>query len=509
MGEVLNNPLNPVIVLFVKNRENNHSKTYSKFTPKNIAVLLLVPFVANLDLFYHQIAWSDDFAIKAESINTGGRETLLEISANLRPLYALFLKVVFSRITHENDVIYLQVFSLIGMCLLSLLLFKILFERGFSSKFSLVTITMLNCLPSFQQYTHFSTIAIFSWVCAGSTLAFYLISKSNFRYLLLSVALIFIGTLIYPPAALFGLALLSIDVTYEINQGKSIFSHTFMRKVKMTFLMYGIGSISGLIFAYAYGFILGVQFADRTKLITSLSLFIEKCQWIFTHLLISEFRPFAIGAGDMRIVALQVLPAIILLARALILNHSVKLKLSILSLIFFPIISCLPNLVIAENQFEFRTLPGLCFGGMFVYCYLAVTQLKKILSRLSISVTNVVILMLLSTIVVNSQWNSYELWTSPGKIRKEIVNSQASKLTKNVCVYLPDKSLEPLARLGIYSMRTDLQSEWVTDNLFVFIPTISRDTQVFVVKDKSNCVEGDSILDFSPLGDISYRRFIW
>jgi hypothetical protein len=308
---------------------------------------------------------------------------------------------------------------------------------------------------------------------------------------------------------LFGLALLSIDVAYEINQGKSIFSVLFMGKVKKTFFIYGIGSISGLSFAYACGFFLEVQFAERTKLITSLSLLFEKCQWIVTHLFITEFRPFAIGAGDTRIIALQVLPAILLLTHAFILNTPVRVKLSILSLIFFPIISCIPNLVIAENQFEFRTLPGLCFGGLFVYMYLAVTQINKIRCRLITSVRNVIVLVLLSTIVVNSQWNAYELWGSPGKIRKEIVNRQASKLTKRVCVYLPDKSLEPLARLGIYSMRTDLQSEWVTDNLFAFIPTISRDTQIFVVKEKSKCAQGDSILDFSPLGDISYRRFIW
>ena len=501
--------MNQVIVLFVKIRDRHQSKANSEFNPKSIIVLLLVPFVANLDLFYHQLAWSDDFAIKADSVNTGGKETFLEISANLRPLYALFLRVVFSRIIYENDVVYLQVFSLIGMCLLSFLVVKLLLDRGFSSKFSLVIIVMLNCLPSFQQYTHFTTITIFSWVCAGSTLAFYLIAKSNFRYSLLSVGLIFTGTLIYPPAAFFGLALLSIDIAYEINQGKSIFSASFVRKVKKTFSVYGIGSISGISFAYAYCFFLEVQLAERTKLITSFSSLIEKCEWIVTHLFITEFRPFAIGAGDTRIVALQVLPAILLLTHALITSHSLKDKLSILSLTFFPIISCIPNLVIAENQFEFRTLPGLCFGGMFVYIYLAATRMKEIRSRLSSSVTNVFVLLLLSTIVVNSQWNAFELWTSPGKIRQEIVNSHASKLTKNVCVYLPDSSLKPLARLGIYSMRTDLQSEWVTDNLFVFIPTVSKDTRTLVVKEKSKCNEGDSILDFSPLGDISYRRYIW
>ena len=79
----------------------------------------------------------------------------------------------------------------------------------------------------------------------------------------MSVGLIFIGTLIYPPAALFGLALLSIDVAHEINQGKSIFSVSFMGKVKRTFLVYGIGSISGLSFAYAFGFFLEVQFAGN------------------------------------------------------------------------------------------------------------------------------------------------------------------------------------------------------------------------------------------------------
>lgn len=501
--------MNQDIVLFVKIRERYQSKANSKFSPKSITVLLLVPIVANLDLFYHQLAWSDDFAIRADYLNTGGKETFLEISANLRPLYALFLRVVFSRIIYENDVVYLQVFSLIGMCLLSFIVAKLLFDRGFSSKFSLVIIAMLNCLPSFQQYTHFTTITIFPWVCAGSTLAFYLIAKSNFKYSFLSVGLIFTGTLIYPPAAFFGLALLSIDVAYEINQGKSVFSASFVRKVKKTISVYGIGSISGISFAYAYCFFLEVQLAERTKLITSVSSLIEKCEWIVTHLFVTEFRPFAIGAGDTRIVALQVLPAILLLAHVLIINHPLKDKLSILSLTFFPIISCISNLVIAENQFEFRTLPGLCFGGIFVYMYLAVTRIKKILSRLASSVTNVIALLLLGAIFVNSQWNAFELWTYPGKIRQEIVNSQASKLTKNVCVYLPDSSLEPLARLGIYSMRTDLQSEWVTDNLFAFIPAVSRDTRILVVKEKNECTEGDSILDFSPLGGISYRRYIW
>jgi hypothetical protein len=202
-------------------RESTKNLTSKPFllSPKLASIVVLITILTNIDLFFRQIAWSDDFAIKADSLNSGGKETFLEITANLRPLFALYLKYTFAKVIHEEDIFFLQLFSLIGMALLGIVLYQILRDRGFSQKFSLIIIFVTNCLPTFQQYTHFATISIFTWVCFGSAFAYYLIPQT--RYTFWSCFLITIGTLVYPPAAMFGLALISIDLAQEINLGGS------------------------------------------------------------------------------------------------------------------------------------------------------------------------------------------------------------------------------------------------------------------------------------------------
>lgn len=498
-----------MLVIVHAMREVNRTQ-FSKpftFTPKILAVISLIPIISNVDLFFRQVAWSDDFAMRGDSLISGGRETFLQITANLRPLFALFLKATFTKIVYEENILILQLFSLIGMILLNIILLKILRDREFSQKFAVTLIFIANCLPSFQQYTHFATISIFTWVCAGSAIAYHLIPKS--KYAFWPFLLILAGMLIYPPAALFGLTLISIDLAQEVILGKSIFTSAFRTKLQKIFLVYATGSLSGLLFAYTFGYLLDVQFAERTKLITSIPILLEKIQWVISYLFITSIRPLAIGAGDNIIITFQVLPVLLLIAITTMSFRNLRQQVTILALFIFPLVSSLSNIVIAENQFEFRTLPGLCFGGLFACLFLIKLQIQRLPTKFSPRITHSILGLVLSVILVNSHWNSYELWAAPGNVRQEVIAKNISNLTENVCLYLPNESLKPLARLGIYSMRSDLQSSWVTNNIFAFIPSVARSTKTYVVNERENCGVNDQMIDFSQLSKLPFRKFVW
>jgi hypothetical protein len=273
--------------------------------------------------------------------------------------------------------------------------------------------------------------------------------------------------------------------------------------------VYGIGSLTGLTFAYMVGYFLDVELAERTKIISNSTLLLDKIQFTFSYLFITSIRPLAIAGGDYRIIALQIVPILVLLVITIISYHNGYQRISILALYVFPLISSVSNIVIAENQFEFRTLPGLCFGGLFACLFLIKLQIPKLLIKVSSKAINAMLILLLSVIVANSQWNSYELWAAPANVRQEVIKTNFQNLTENVCLYLPNDSIKPLARLGIYSMRSDLQSTWVTQNIFVFIPSVPRSIETYVVNDRKNCKAKDLIMDFSSLSKLPYRKFVW
>lgn len=476
-------------------------------SPKPSSIVLLITILTNFDLFFRQIAWSDDFAIRADSLKSGGNETFLQITANLRPLYALYLKFAFARVVKEEHIFFLQLFSLVGMVLLGLVLFQILRDRGFSQRFSLFVIFVTNCLPTFQQYTHFATISIFTWVCFGSALAYHLVPHA--RYTFWPCFLLAAGTLIYPPAALFGLALISIDLAQEISHRGQNLSGALKAKIQRIFLVYGSGTLTGILIAYTVGYFFDVQFAERTKLITNFNLLFEKIQFVVSYLFITSIRPLAIGAGDNRIIALQVLPIMLLIFLTVMSYQEVHKKILILALFIFPLISSASNIVIAENQFEFRTLPGLTFGGFFVCLFLMKLQIQRFFKKISSKIVYSILTLILTFVLVNSQWNSYELWTSPGIVRQEAIAISIPRLSKNVCLYIPSDSIKPLPRLGIYSMRSDLQSSWVTDNIFAFSPNVSRSTKTYVENEIGDCKANDLIIDFSQLGKLPFRKHVW
>lgn len=477
------------------------------FNRKVTLYVSAITIITNIDLFFRQFAWSDDFAIRADSVESGGSNTFYQVVGNLRPLYALFLKFTFVGIIREESILFLQLFSLLGMLLLNLIILKILRDRSFGIKFSLILILLTNCLPTFQQYNHFATISIFTWVCAASAVAYHLIPSSRYAFWPFLITLT--GTLIYPPAALFGLTLISIDLVQEINRGGSIFSISIKNKIRRILLVYGIGSMSGLTIAYFVGYLLDVQFAERTKLISTPTLLLDKVQFVVSYLFITSIRPLAIAAGDPKVIILQVIPILSLIVASLMTYHNWRQRASILALFVFPLISSVSNVIIAENQFEFRALPGLSFGGLFACLFLIKLQILKISIKFSRKVLSLTLVLLISAIIGNTQMNAYELWGAPASLRKEIVENSVSNLTKNVCLYVPVEAIKPLPRLGVYSMRSDLQSSWVTQNIFVFNPSVPSGTKTYVVDKRASCIASDLVIDFSSLTKLRYRKFVW
>jgi hypothetical protein len=156
------------------------------------------------------------------------------------------------------------------------------------------------------------------------------------------------------------------------------------------------------------------------------------------------------------------------------------------------------QLVIKQNQFEFRAFPSLCLGGLIWL----VTLLDSLLSSLKIVFLKQVVVFVLATAAFFATLSSsHNLWTRPTEMRDELINRALDSNSKRYCQIIPEETFTPRNNLGIYSIKSDLTMSWVRGKIINVIAQDRsiRGIEVVEVRDAEFCPSGFTKVDFTIL----------
>ena len=450
------------------------------------------------------IPWSDDWGY-IYFANDSHRNILHDAIASGRPILGIVDQFAYQNDFITNNLIILQLLSLSGLLLLQLAIYSKLTKSGFGYQISILASLALILIPGFQGYVYFLSCFPYSWACLFGYLSYSFINSSSRNRTAVGYILLLGSFLIYPAGAMFYFLGYFLDFILRFKQGirfRSNIAHLLSIILKMA-LCAAVSMLIGKVARTFYG----IEQAARIEIVNNLESLIDKIVWTSTRLFVSEFRiftvasPSAIRAAIEAIVLFSVFAILILKPfNGLTLNRALNYCL----LLVIPLLGALPNLLIRENQFEFRTLTATFAMGLVLWAFclhqflqqvFATNNLKNRYSTQNINTaTGLSCLLLLMLTVYHVQHDSRNLWIKPSLARDAITKQSLQNIKavnkSSICMVIPEEVYAPLSRLGVYSMRSDLVSSWVPEpymriQLERFNLDINR--KISVHKNESDC----------------------
>ena len=462
------------------------------------------------------IPWSDDWGY-IYFANDSRRNILHDAIASGRPILGIVDQFAYQNEFISNNLIILQLLSLSGLLLLQLAIYSKLIKSGFGYQISILASLALILIPGLQGYVYFLSCFPYSWACLFGYLSYSFINGSARNRKAVGYVLLLGSFLIYPAGAMFYFLGYFLDFILRFKQGirfRSNIAHLLSIILKMV-LCAAVSMLIGKVVRTFYG----IEQAARIEIVNNLESLIDKIVWASTRLFISEFRiftvasPSAVRAAIEAIVLFSFFTILILKPfNGLTLNRALNYCL----LLAIPLLGALPNLLIRENQFEFRTLTATFAMGLVLWAFCLhqffqqVFVTSNVKNRISSQKINIAIglscLSLLMLTLYHVQQDSRNLWIKPS-LARDAVTEQSLQNIKTVnksyiCMVIPEEVYTPLRRLGVYSMRSDLVSSWVPEPYMRkqferFNLDINR--KISVHKNRNDCEPFSIFIDYTVL----------
>lgn len=458
------------------------------------------------------IPWSDDWGY-IYFANDSRRNILHDAIASGRPILGIVDQFAYQNAFITNNLIILQLLSLSALLLLQLAIYSQLIKSGFGYQISIFGSLALILIPGFQGYVYFLSCFPYSWACLFGYLSHSFINSSSRNRMAVGYILLIASFLIYPAGAMFYFLGYFLDFIIRFKQGTS-FRSNIAHLISIISKMALCAAVSALIGKVARSFY-GIEQAARIEIVNNLESLIDKVVWVSTRLFVSEFRiftvasPSAVRAAIEAIVLLSLFTLFILRPfNGLTWNKTLNYCL----LLVIPLLGALPNLLIRENQFEFRTLTATFAMSLvlWAFCLQQFYSASILKDRFSSQNINRAIglshLLLLSFTVYHVQHDSRNLWVNPSLSRDAITQQSLQNVKavdkSSICMVIPEQVYAPLSRLGVYSMRSDLVSSWVPEpymrtQLERFNLDINR--EITVHKDRDDCEPFAIFIDYTAL----------
>ena len=483
--------------------------------------IFLYLFVYFLILFFpawrNSKLWSDDWAIYWDT-RSNGTEVINATVSNGRPILGWLLRGAYSSSFFSNHLIVLQFISIAGVYLLGIAIYSKMRASRFGLSISLILVLGVGLLPGFQEYVYFINCFAYSWACLFGFLSFSLFNSDRLSVKFLGIFLLTLAFLIYPVGAMFFFLAFYIDYLESLNISMPLFR--FIRKVQINFYGFLLSILLTLLCALSASRILGIDSATRVHFVDTFALAQSKLEWILTRLFVSEFRIFSTVSPTPTQAVLEFCLIFIPFSIALLTpwrELDSRKFLQYILIIFLPLLGAIPNLVISENQFEYRTLTATYSMAFLMWLVSARRFLELVRSLKPHGFTRSLLaskpIILLASLLIAFQFNqtqadSNRLWISPSFVR-DAITDRAIENAKvlppaTVCLVIPSGVYSQIPRMGIYSMKSDLVSEWVPEPYIrtkLEMRSISFLGKVEVVKSTNECHIDDLVFDYSKLAN--------
>ena len=474
-------------------------------------VLVFLPALMN------PIPWSDDW-VYINFANDSSRNIFHDAVASGRPVLGILDQFAYQSNFILNNLVILQIFSISGLFFLQLAIFSKLKTNGLPNPIALLVPLTLILIPGIQGYVYFLSCSPYSWACLFGFLSFNLINSRHPSRVIFGCTLFVTSFLIYPAGAMFYLVSYFIDHLQNFRSGNTFRSdvrHLFFALTKLAACSVGSILIAMLVRTHS-----GVSQSSRIELVSSFEDFVEKVFWIISRLFVSEFRVFTVASPSPRRAALEATIVLILFVLFILKpmkNLTIQRTLSFGLLLLIPVLGALPNLLILENQFEFRTLTSAYAMSLILWVY-SIHELIKLLlhggrsnnSRMIGKADKRILIVFLPLVLFtahHTQQDSRNLWIEPSIIRDEVtlatLRGLDSENNESICMLIPKQLYEPLNRLGIYSLQSDLVSSWVPEpymNYQMQRLLMNSERQIIVSRNRYECGPLDVVIDYSILG---------
>jgi len=319
--------------------------------------LLAIAIAINLKFVIREYAWADDWSFFGGYHNLSPRVDQ-EHLIGYRPLLQIIFDYSWPYLNSIDGLKVFRCIAVIGISLLSFLMYRIFSELGYGKFLSLSIAFSLYFLPTFQIYQKWATAFPYSWCALISLLAWIANRKSHIA---LSVIFLIVAFLTYQPAATFGL----VAVLAETVKKKKV-----CRQNKTFILQTIFAFVFATIFARLLLLVMNIEPKLRADIIDSPSEFLAKINWVISRPLVLMFRPFLFDSPELYEI-LILIPVVTMIHFALW-NKVKKLReyiqlLAQVGLIL--VLMLLPLLPIRENQIEFRVLPSTSIAGVFLILF--------------------------------------------------------------------------------------------------------------------------------------------
>lgn len=407
--------------------------------------------------------WSDDYTALMDT--QGLADHVLK---DARPTAAFLLSNSFSLIKNPTNSWILRCLALITLLLIFLFINKLINGSKYR-EFGTFSIAIAFCLPSFQMYVHWSTTWFYLLAALAGLYAFHFWSSKLAYQKILGVFCLVVALTVYPPTALFFFSVLA--VTNIVNESRN--DKFFAGAIQGITLLLISGAVSVLV-VFTTMEIANVSPNKRVTLVT-LSEVPEKIIWLFSRPVVIGLRPFMIDSPTASMALFTSIPVLIILIFGMKqqckkLGESLLYKGLLVAILL--LLSLAPIVVTSDNQIEFRILPGLSWGIAAIAIYFLLVMLNLWLNSLKVNVKLrgiylLVVPLMLSVVSISSINSHYkDLFSSPYQkknafLRAKITSCFDSTSIKSVVIIPPEMPFPTLKRLGVFSMSTDLASEWV------------------------------------------------
>ena len=423
----------------------------------------LLIFLAYAPGVFKESFWSDDYPALMDTPGFA-----LHVLRDGRPTAAGIFSISFSLLDDPSNAWILRSFALLAL----LLIFLFLSNRIVNPKnrnIGIISMAVAFCLPSFQMYVHWSLTWLFLWAGLAGLYSYHFWSSIQIPKKVLAVLLLVCALTIYPPTALFFFATLVVLSALNESMTSKLVSELRQASILLT-----ISGIFAALIVFVSLQIAGVS-ANKRVSILGVSDIPEKFVWFLSRPIVVGFRPFMVDSPTPIAALLTSLPAMAILffgiwKQSNNLRESIFVRLFWFSLAF--VFSLIPIIITADNQVEFRVIPGYSWGIAVLAVFFLVQSTDDLLRRFvrNSKIQNLLIalpllaLSLLSIISINLHYS--ELFGSPYQQKNAFLNNSLTTCSKenrirNIVIIPPELPFPSRPRLGVFSMSTDLDSSWV------------------------------------------------
>lgn len=438
---------------------------------------LVVIFFLYLPLILKEQIFSDEYDL----IGTGSG-LAQHIREDGRPVASLVYKFMAIIVDDPSDLKLLRIFSLIS----ALILLKLLsreFLKVESATYAQIIIISSLFLPSFVLFINWAMLSYFMISTTLSFVAFGLWASTKLYSRLTAVFLQILVLLIYPPAAFTAFALYGSILTIS----NDTFQFGFKKILNWMFLNLIAGTLA-IALVVVDSMQNDIVLNERVEFVGPVNL-TEKVAWLVSRPLLISTRFFDIRSPSSTSAALSFMLFVLIILLGYI--HKFKswkiVFKKIVLFLFSLILSLAPIALSVDNQFDYRLILGPSVAIYIIFLYMLINLIHKKYPRNYTSFYVVIIALFLGIFSMYS--HSTKLFIEPYHSKKEIIakalsdcfskNSRPSRIT----LIQSEKKFDQRMNLGLFSMKTDLASEWVPKPSFelalveLSLPSIPVDYQ--------------------------------